>query len=46
MPAVLYVYSADEVNSALYMSPYAETVLGYAPEEWLADDAGIPSTTT
>jgi PAS domain S-box-containing protein len=36
VPAVVYVDASDEVNSAIYMSPKAEEMLGYAPEEWTA----------
>ena len=37
IPAVTYVDAADEVSSAVYMSPQVEAMLGYAPEEWLVD---------
>jgi PAS domain S-box-containing protein len=40
VPAVVYVDASDEVSSAIYMSPRAEAMLGYAPEEWL-DDPGM-----
>jgi PAS domain S-box-containing protein len=36
VPAVVYVDASDEINSAIYMSPRAEEMLGYAPEEWTA----------
>jgi PAS domain S-box-containing protein len=36
VPAVVYVDASDEVNSAIYMSPKAEEMLGYAPDEWTA----------
>lgn len=36
VPAVVYVDASDEVNSAIYMSPGAEEMLGYTPEEWTA----------
>lgn len=36
-PAVIYIDAADEVSSAVYMSSQIESILGYAPEEWLAD---------
>ncbi|MDF2704317.1 MAG: sensor hybrid histidine kinase, partial [Rubrobacteraceae bacterium] len=37
IPAVTYIDALDDVNSAIYMSPQAESMLGTAPEEWLAD---------
>lgn len=37
IPAVVYVDATDESSSALYMSPQCERMLGYTPEEWLAD---------
>jgi PAS domain S-box-containing protein len=37
IPAVVYMDAADEVSSALYMSPRAEEMLGYATDEWLYD---------
>jgi diguanylate cyclase (GGDEF)-like protein/PAS domain S-box-containing protein len=37
IPVVTYVDAADEVSSAVYMSPQVEAMLGYAPEEWLVD---------
>jgi PAS domain S-box-containing protein len=37
VPAVVYVDASDEVSSAIYMSPRAEEMLGYSPQEWLAD---------
>jgi PAS domain S-box-containing protein len=40
VPAVVYVDASDEQSSAIYMSPRAEGMLGYAPEEWL-DDPGL-----
>jgi PAS domain S-box-containing protein len=38
VPAVIYLDSPDETSSALYMSPQINEMLGYSPEEWLADD--------
>lgn len=35
--AVVYIDRVDEASSALYMSPQAEALLGYPPEEWIAD---------
>jgi len=37
MPAVVHISALDETASTIYMSPQAEGLLGYAPEEWLAD---------
>ncbi|MGH3085732.1 MAG: PAS domain-containing protein [Rubrobacteraceae bacterium] len=37
VPAVLYVDASDEINSAIYVSPQVEGMLGYAPHEWLDD---------
>jgi PAS domain S-box-containing protein len=36
IPAVVYVDPADALGSPLYVSPRVETLLGYAPDEWLA----------
>ena len=36
IPAAVYVDPADALGSPLYVSPRVETLLGYAPEEWLA----------
>ena len=40
IPAITYMEAADksaESNAFLYISPQIEAVLGYSPEEWLAD---------
>lgn len=37
VPAVLYVDASDEINSAIYVSPQVEVMLGYAPHEWISD---------
>jgi PAS domain S-box-containing protein len=37
VPAVVYEVLGDGVNTANYMSPYYEILLGYTPEERLAD---------
>ncbi len=37
IPAVVYIDSTDELSSAIYMSPQSEPMLGYRPEEWVAD---------
>ena len=36
IPAVVYVDPADALGSPLYVSPRVETLLGYAPDQWLA----------
>jgi len=42
LPLVTYLDNLDEYSSALYMSPQVEELLGYRPEEWLADPALFP----
>lgn len=37
VPAVVYVYAYGKDGSTVYMSPRIKEMLGYAPEEWLAD---------
>ena len=37
VPAITYVAAADELGRVMYVTPRVETVLGYAPEEWLLD---------
>jgi PAS domain S-box-containing protein len=37
LPTVVYIYSAD--GSALYISQHIESLLGYAPQDWLSDPA-------
>jgi GGDEF domain-containing protein len=37
VPAITHVDAADEVSSTVHISPQAESMLGYAPKEWLAD---------
>lgn len=37
IPAVIYVDDVDDVATAKYVSPYYETMLGYTPQERLAD---------
>jgi PAS domain S-box-containing protein len=36
VPAVVYVSLLDEVGTTLYISPQLTTLLGYMPEEWIA----------
>ncbi len=37
LPGVILLRSAEEKPITLYISPQVETLLGYTPEEWLAD---------
>lgn len=37
IPAVTYVDELGEPGVVVYVSPQVETILGFAPEEWLAD---------
>lgn len=37
VPAIVYIVAGDDINTAVYMSPYYERMLGYTPEERLAD---------
>ncbi|MCD6023080.1 MAG: diguanylate cyclase/phosphodiesterase with and sensor(s), partial [Actinomycetia bacterium] len=37
IPAVTYIDALDDAASTIYMSPQVEQLLGYAPEEWIAD---------
>jgi PAS domain S-box-containing protein len=37
LPAIIYTAAIDENSSTSYVSPQIETVLGFTPEEWLAD---------
>ncbi|MBN1316537.1 MAG: PAS domain S-box protein [Anaerolineales bacterium] len=38
IPAIIYTDSAVQVDKTFYISPQLETTLGYAPEEWIADN--------
>ena len=38
VPAIIYTDSEDQVGQTLYISPQSRTILGYAPEEWIADN--------
>ena len=35
-PAIVYVDAADEIGSAVYISPQIEPILGYTVDEWMA----------
>jgi len=37
LPIIIYVNPLDRIGSTTYVSPQIQTVLGYMPEEWLAD---------
>jgi PAS domain S-box-containing protein len=37
LPLATYIDALDETSSALYMSPQIEAMLGYTPDEWVAD---------
>jgi PAS domain S-box-containing protein len=37
VPLVIYIDALDRNSSALYMSPQVEPLLGYSPDEWIAD---------
>ena len=38
IPLTIYIDRLDEVSSNVYTSPQLESVLGYSPEEWAADE--------
>ncbi|MBI2238642.1 MAG: PAS domain-containing protein, partial [Actinobacteria bacterium] len=38
IPAAFHISGLDETASTIYISPQVEAILGYAPEEWVADD--------
>jgi two-component system, OmpR family, phosphate regulon sensor histidine kinase PhoR len=42
LPLVTYLYAAGDRSSPLYVSPQIEGLLGYTPDEWLAQD-DLPS---
>ena len=37
LPTVVYTNPVGDTSSTLYVSPQIETLLGYTPQEWLAD---------
>jgi len=37
LPTVVYINAVGDTSSTLYVSPQIETLLGYTPQEWLAD---------
>ena len=42
LPLATYIDALDETSSAIYMSPQIQTMLGYTPEEWVADKGLFP----
>jgi len=37
LPAITYIVELGQVNRTIYISPQLEEVLGFSPQEWLAD---------
>ncbi|MBK9711882.1 MAG: PAS domain S-box protein [Kouleothrix sp.] len=37
IPAIIYTAEIDGTSSTRYVSPQIETILGFTPEEWMAD---------
>jgi len=37
LPIIVYVNPVDRIGSTTYVSPQIQMILGYKPEEWLAD---------
>ena len=37
VPAMIHLSALDALGSTLYISPRIETMLGYTPDEWIAD---------
>ena len=37
LPIILYLSPADHVSHTTYVSPQIQTILGFSPDEWLAD---------
>lgn len=37
LPTVVYMNTVGDATSTLYVSPQIETLLGYSPQEWMAD---------
>ena len=37
IPLIIYIDALDETSSNIYTSPQIEPLLGYTPEEWVAD---------
>ena len=43
LPLVTYVDEADEQAASIYVSPQIEALLGYSPDQWLADREMFPT---
>ena len=41
LPTIVYQHTSGHTTSMLYISPQIETLLGYSPEEWLADSTSF-----
>jgi PAS domain S-box-containing protein len=37
LPMIVYVSPVDNIHHTIYVSPQVQTILGFTPEEWLAD---------
>src|SRR4030042_3204260 len=37
IPAITYIAALDEYSTTLYISPQLQTMLGFSPDEWIAD---------
>jgi PAS domain S-box-containing protein len=44
IPAVVYVVSNDRLAETLYISPQCTDMIGYTPQEWMADVTLWPNT--
>jgi PAS domain S-box-containing protein len=44
IPAVVYICSNDPLPTLLYVSPQCTDVMGYTPQEWMADATLWPNT--
>ncbi len=39
VPAAIYILSPENLYQILYINPQVQTITGYAPEEWIEDEA-------
>jgi len=37
IPAIVYTENGEDLSQCIYISPQLEAILGYTPEEWIAD---------
>ncbi len=44
LPTVVYQHTSGHASSMLYISPQIEALLGYTPEEWLADPKSLTNS--